>query len=261
MNEWRHKDTLLQTSRKTYSVVPERVVVNDNYEQLSGWKITVPKPLYKIYPKRNRQTVSKKNNPLLHNKLYPVISMGGRLDEEYDYVYDGGLSTRVPSCTALVESSQSTIKLKPCPSQCVPLTHLNPLVLDKSVAISDTVRHDLRRLVQMQMKPDIMYERILIEQRLRTMEMAGGQGALAFDLQQTPSHKSVHVQSINQQTNWHSPAKKKRAKNVYTKRKLLRNYTDPPAFKRTSNQHNDPMVRTSFSRLLESSSITFFNKK
>ena len=250
MNQCECIDSLLQTSNKIYSVVPDRVVTKDSLEQLSGWKLTASKPLYKIPAKRRKQVQTKKTNLPMHSKLYPAVVMGGRLNEDYDYIYDGGLSTRAQSCTPV----QSTTKL-PSLLHLVPaasLVNLNPLITDRSTAISDTARHSLRRLVQMQTKPDVTYERMLIEQRLREMSPLTSY---------TTSHdKPTHVQSIHQPPSSTKYSKKKKLTNSNAKR----NSTLPrsPAFKRKSSQQNDlTPLRTSFSRLLESSSITFCNNK
>ena len=89
--------------------------------------------------------------------------MSGYLDEDYSYVYRGGLSSEVrqdgvsyPLYRHFPTQTKSTIELEPV----IPYKHADP-----------STRTDISRIVSMQLKPEILVEHLLIENRLRTMSL------------------------------------------------------------------------------------------
>ncbi len=87
--------------------------------------------------------------------------MNGGLDEDYCYTYRGGLSSVTHPAGSLYKhfptQTRSTIELEPVAQYRYP---------DPSTQI------DISRIVSMQLKPEVLVEQLLIENRLRTMSMA-----------------------------------------------------------------------------------------
>lgn len=171
--EKRHLAVLLGSS-KLSNVYQESSVCTERRKTFCGWKAIRPSAVYTV-PPTPFATKKKKNVPEIElsrhvtfdstttvaNKDFPY--MNGHLDDEYSYVYGGGLrpeetASRYPSTYKYFPTqTRSTIELEPAVQYRCP---------DPSTQI------DISRIVSMQLKPEVLVEQLLIENRLRTMSLA-----------------------------------------------------------------------------------------
>ena len=171
---------LLRNSVKAYTKVPLSVVANSSRETACGWRLARPCAEYdlqngstkkQLVTVGTRTSLCKRHLAKANSGTSPVASLGGKLTESFDYVYSGGLSTKVRQCESREDPYQATTRPQ-LPSFANNFTPtLSPVVLCRSQLMSESVRRDLERLVQMQLKPDIAYEQMIIEQKLRNMDM------------------------------------------------------------------------------------------
>ena len=144
-------------------------------KQLCGWKQVRPSAAYVIpstpsMTRRKRvvqgaQACAGQQSQNVSAPSIPLVPpyMSGYLDEDYSYVYRGGLSSEARQDSAsyplyrhFPTQTKSTIELEPV----LPYRHADP-----------STRTDISRIVSMQLKPEILVEHLLIENRLRTMSL------------------------------------------------------------------------------------------
>ena len=173
-------NVLLQNSVKAYNKTPLSVAADSSREAACGWRLVRPCAEYDLQngsTKKHtlvvgtRTSLCKRKLSRTNSGFDPVVSLNGKLTEDFDYVYSGGLSTKVRQCRSREDSYQETTNPQ-LPSFAENFTStLSPVVLCRSQLMSESVRRDLERLVQLQLKPDIAFEQMIIDQKLRTMDL------------------------------------------------------------------------------------------
>lgn len=182
---------LLSLSSKPYDV--EMMKGLEDFS-VAGWQKVRPKADYDITlldPARiTRQRTTHHHHHLQHRKRRssslaskqspPELYMSGDLDESYSYVYREGLSKRgeqdssATSSSAPFPLSSPPYHLVTTPASAT-TQHKFPSVvqLDTTLPYSrstkEQVEMDLARLVALKLKPELLVEQIVIENRLRTM--------------------------------------------------------------------------------------------
>lgn len=249
--------------------------VTDNVSEIaSGWNLVQPRPVYqcqqhkakskKKYSKLTSNTTSKTH---LHKTLHEYTStMGGRLTEQYDYVYEGGLSSRVGGAETMPLPPKNHTHFHQHP----PRVTLIPVIIDRSERLSEQAHQELTHLAQRQLKPDLAYEQMIIEQQLRSIDLNKLPKSKVSRLSQPKppnhTHQKIPVQSIIKPPSGHGrhvthSTHKRKGRLKPFDWSVISDY-QPPAFKR-ENYHtsSEPALKTSISRLLESSSVVFSYKK
>ena len=266
--EERRLEEILLTFSQSYSSLP-RIVADKASDVSSGWKLIFPSPTYCLQlhatKKERKHLKYQSTKGQYHNQKTShgyTCTMGGHLNENSDYVYEGGLSSRVTAGN----STTSLPQLIPPPKQQPYRITLKPVTLNKRA------NHDITQIVDSQLKPDISYEQMLIEQNLQTLKLPD----CAFPIIQgvgescQPMKMPVHSVSIDQFPNvWRKDISVHRKK-VRKRRKDLNAFDWSVLHQSTSlirkngniySRKSENAVQTSFSRLLESSSVMFSIKE
>ena len=249
-------------------------IVTDSVSEIaSGWKLVQPRPVYqcqhtgKRKKKHSKLTSNTPSKTHLHKTLHEYTSiMGGRLTEQYDYIYEGGLSSRVGGAETMHLPSKNHTHSLRHPSRVT----LIPVILDRSERLSEQAHRELTHLAQRQLKPDLVYEQMIIEQQLRSFDLHRLPNFKASKLSQPKppnhTHQRIPIQSIVKSPSGHGQhvtqsTHKRKGKSKPFDWSVISNY-QPPAFKRDIyHSSSEPALKTSFSRLLESSSVIFSYKK
>lgn len=266
---------LITISFKSFHAPVSRIVTDNSSECACGWKLADGRPEY-ICTSKARRKKYPNSTPSRYNLCKSSITldaattstdtdkMGGKLTESLDYEYVGGLSNRVRGS----ESPAIPLEHPSQPVQYRTFT-LNPVLENRSDSMTETSRVDLSRLVQMQLRPDITYEQMIIEQRLRAMNLAiNSQPSLSITSlnKQSSTKPSVHTQSISEPpmqqhhpNNMHVKKQTATHRNKKTLRPIkwcsLTHHRQIPAFAKQSED-----FRSSFSRLLQRSSHMMLDK-
>ena len=249
--------------------------VTDNVSEIaSGWKLVQPRPVYqcqhhkaKSKKKHSKLTSNTPSKTHLHKTLHEYTStMGGRLTEQYDYIYEGGLSSRVGGAetTPLPPKNHTHFLQHP------PRVTLIPVIINRSERLSEQAHRELTHLAQRQLKPDLAYEQMIIEQQLRSIDLNKLSKMKVSKLSQPKppnhTHQKIPVQSIIKPPSGHGrhvthSTHKRKGRLKPFDWSVISNY-QPPAFKREDyHTSSEPALKTSFSRLLQSSSVVFSYKK
>ncbi len=137
-------------------------------------------------PATKKPKNSYKSRPSLHHARVggeesdPSHYMSGELDESFSYVYREG-DSREPHLPAVASGPASRIPESVHPYY-PPVFNLDPVLPYKSQEkMSPELRIDLARIVAMQLKPELLVEQIVIENRLRTMTPADVQRHLNLE--------------------------------------------------------------------------------
>ena len=255
---------LLAVSNKVYSTPLLHSVSDGISESICGWRLAKPRPEYHLPVRRKKRIGGIGIGHVTSNtQLYKPSStslMSGKVTNEFDYVYDGGLSNKV------MKSNSNT----PVPGYTYSNVTLNPILINRSESMNKTARHDLQKLLKMQLKPDIAYEQMIIEQQLQSMDLNGlSQFSFDYDKAVKPqAHHSIPMQLIKEspkrfsQSDRHVPKQGIRPKRPKLKPfKWSLSAEQPTAFMRGNHHTSEPVLKTSFSRFLQSSSVMFSHKK
>lgn len=164
---------LFSCSGAPYGYLRRGLVADLPEEIVCGWKPVRPCAQYDCTRTGRRRRGAAAPSPLLqqavpHNSDFPYMS--GQLDENFSYVYKGGLSRR------------GTGEQPPPPGHAFPRSPVHPachtqtIVLDppipyRSSQMEPTARTELAKIVALQLKPELLVEQIIIENRLRTMSL------------------------------------------------------------------------------------------
>lgn len=163
--------TLLAQSSPPY----KRVLAGLEETDVKGWRNIRPGAVYNLRvphqpppgARRNRGVV-RASKPRASESSQPAWTdttsyMSGELDRSYNYVYRGGLSKHAGGSEPL-----PYLPLPPLPaSQCRAYSCVH---LDTALSRNRQPERDmLARIVAMQLKPELLVEQIVIENRLRTM--------------------------------------------------------------------------------------------
>lgn len=180
LHSWTERETcslqaLLSCSSEPFSALHEGSVTNVPAEISCGWRPVPPRASYscsKACRKRrsgyNLQTSPTPAHNRDHSTQWPYMS--GQLDHAYSYSYTGGLSGR-----AQLQADQSRVQL---PSQPPAACHRQVINLDpvispyRTAAQVERARQELSAILTMQLKPELLVEQLIIENRLRTMSLS-----------------------------------------------------------------------------------------
>ena len=168
---------LLMEDRKLWSH-PCIELVSDRVEEMCcGWKPVRPSATYDLRkPTNNKRrkaaaTLTAANTLSVNVKNDKSPYMSGDLDEKYSYVYDGGLSSRAEGSGPHGSSLDAHFSSRP-------RNHVQTVTLEPSAANEASVqalahcRDELSRILALQLKPELLVEQLIIENRLRTMSLA-----------------------------------------------------------------------------------------
>ena len=177
---------LLTEERKLWSR-PSTELVSDRVEEMCcGWKPVRSSATYNLRkPATNKRrkaasatlnaaSVTLSVNPKYDKSLEKRSYMSGELDENYFYVYRGGLSSRVTHEAGAVYTGSILDFHFSSP----PRRHVQTVTLEPSAAHEASVhalahcRDELSRILALQLKPELLVEQLIIENRLRTMSLA-----------------------------------------------------------------------------------------
>lgn len=145
---------------------------------LFGWRLVRPSAAYVITP----HTASKRRSVSVHgietpterkseqasiHTDYPRHSddlsyMSGYIDENYSYVYKDGVSSKITN------GRPSSL---PTMYKCFPKVDLGPVFPYRHP--DPNTQSDIAKIVAMQLKPELVVEQLIIENRLRTMSLTG----------------------------------------------------------------------------------------
>ena len=254
-------EKLLFLSVEAYSKPLLPHVSDDPSEVLCGWRLAKPRPEYRIQArkKHRRQAAgvgaggSTSHLPstthLIQNR---TKVMRGKLDSDCNYVYDIEVSAHSKMGPAL---------------RGPPLAHcivLNPVIVDRSESLSESARTDIERLAKMQLKPDIAHEQMIIDEKLKSLDFNCKTNLqMHFQRRPPPTHQPVPVKDPFNDHFYRHCKKRTRRKSKGNSKTRAKNFdwsllrTNAPSFRNDSK----PALRSSFSRLLESSSVMFSYKK
>lgn len=98
--------------------------------------------------------------------------MSGELDENYTYVYKGGLSDRAEGGASENTRTQYPFHCPPQLQKHVQTVTLEPSLSNDASAHEASCRAELSRILSLQLKPELLVEQLIIENRLRTMSLA-----------------------------------------------------------------------------------------
>ncbi len=180
MHSWRKSEapllkTLLTRSEADNATMTNVPVTNHSEELCCGWKPARPRAEYDITrPSKKQQrrplgTLPPAQPLAQGTTTYGVAHayMSGKLDENYDYTYKGGLSSR----------AYSESPMHPIRATHPPPPHPHTFVLDpvlpyrRTLDMDTSSRAQLEHILAMQMKPELLVEQLIIENRLRTMSL------------------------------------------------------------------------------------------
>lgn len=136
---------------------------------IRGWRNIRPGAVYDLSSRHQAQQQPRRttrgnkprswsSQPARRDTTDPSSYMSGELDRSYNYVYKGGLSKQAGSMEPLppLSTSQHTT------------VHLDPALRYHS---NGPEQHILAKIVAMQLKPELLVEHIIIENRLRQMNI------------------------------------------------------------------------------------------
>lgn len=247
------------------------VTADDTSETLSGWHLASPRPQYKLGGKQRKpQPISKNYTP-----LQPVINsppaikgkgMTGKLTEEYDYIYEGR--------SIQLQNGSSKLQQQPpkhdSPHHIIPQLVLNPLVtLDRSDTMTRKARNNIHKLAQLQMKTDVFYEQMIIDEKLKRIgfntpirdgPQAGKtkHAAAAGLCSKSASEPYTQPMDVLSPLNVICQGSKSDT-NIHSQRKPHRKFKKPRPLDWTIMGQPPAAVKSSFSRLLQSSSVILKN--
>ena len=170
---------LLKEDRKLWERLCTEQVSDRAEEMCCGWKAVRPSATYDLTrpPRRKKapaatalytaSTVSVRSRNDDSDGKRP--NMSGELDENCSYIYKGGLSSRADTGNDAAAAS------RPSPQ---PQRHVQTVTLEPSTANYTSAnalvncRDELSRILALQLKPELLVEQLIIENRLRTMSLA-----------------------------------------------------------------------------------------
>lgn len=198
--------------------------VSDQAEEMCcGWKMTRPSAAYdltKTGSKRKKAVPALPVADTLTNNDMNYTYMSGELDENYEYVYKGGLSNRADQKSGSASAAEISIQMQP--QRHVQTVTLEPSQLSDASAHTQALascRAELSRILSLQVKPELLVEQLIIENRLRTMSLSafpvvGGNDSQCRRNERAYSHSTPALWTLpNTHVNYLSPRHKTREKN------------------------------------------------
>lgn len=170
--------------------------------------------------------------------------MSGELDENYTYVYKGGLSSRAETMQrsgSAITCAAGSVQ-NPFHAQLQRKKHVQTVTFEPSLP-SDASAHmqalancrsELSRILSLQMKPELLVEHLIIENRLRAMSLAAFPVLESTDSHvrrndRTYSHSTPALGSLpNTHVNYQSPRHRQyHGKERHSRTKSLRHEAKP----------------------------------
>lgn len=198
--------------------------VSDRAEEMCcGWKMTRPSAAYdltKTGSKRKKAVPTLPVADTLTDNDINYTYMSGELDENYKYVYKGGLSNRADQKSGIASAAERSIQTQP--QRHVQTVTLEPSQLNDASAHVQALascRAELSRILSLQVKPELLVEQLIIENRLRAMSLSafpvlGGIDSQCRRNERTYSHSTPALWTLsNTHVNYLSPRHKTREKN------------------------------------------------
>lgn len=176
MHSWDKREAaslkaLLSFSEVPYSSVDAGPVANHPAEGTCGWKSVRPCAEYdctvRAGKKRTTKCPAASNRFPAQNQGVDLSYMTGHLDENFSYTYPRGGRASMPKYGTR-DSSQYPVPQPTCRRQ---LLSLNPVVPFRSAQLGQDAHTELATIMAQQMKPELLVEQIIIENRLRTMSL------------------------------------------------------------------------------------------
>ena len=182
---------LLRENAKVWRPLRSEPVSDQTEEMCCGWKLVRPSAEYdltrsrrkkKIYPVgavANTLSLAPEEGPTGVQHPY----MSGELDENFSYVYKGGLSPRASAEYTLTSSTEDSLDQRSRSSAALAQYHTQTVVLEPQMLPSHCSgqtqvealarsRAELAKILALQLKPELLVEQLIIENRLRTMSLA-----------------------------------------------------------------------------------------
>ena len=195
MHQWTKREQralklLVSSSPQPYDNRLSDVAANTAVENTCGWTNTRPCPVYNVCTTTVRKRNSKQSHPVLvggggglanhlgvknkHTTGGAEQSyMSGTLTEDFRYLYKGGVSSRGQGESLHeVQSSSSLPAHPPSYHKHTLALDLQPLIAYRSSQMDARERSQLANVVAMQMKPELLIEQLIIENRLKTMSLS-----------------------------------------------------------------------------------------
>lgn len=251
-----------------------RDVKNTSDEVAHGWNLAFPFAQYIPRSKKDRRHKNRPNG--LFSDLIQKTDdgsrflMGGHFNDDYNYVYEGGLRTCNSLGYSIKDTQENTTATKPFVSKHGPGLggNLPPIALQKSLKLE---RHtDLSHLMASRLKPDILLDKITIEQSLFLHNLPGDNiPPFQFSFSQdacVKGTKGMNLRPRQQPFLWCG----QNSLPQVTKQTFLNRKRKQHKLFDWSTVHKSPATflregsicpQMSFSRLLQSSSVVFSSKK
>lgn len=152
------------------------VVTNKAEEMNGGWEAVRPCAEYDftVAGRRRRPHGVAASHLMIGERgedwsaMYPYMS--GQLNEDFSYVYTGELSSKTHGNSAS-HFNPPPVPLPP-PNYHAQTFPLDPVTPYRSSQLDPSARSDLANIISMQLKPELLVEQLIIENRLRTMSLA-----------------------------------------------------------------------------------------
>lgn len=176
---------LLRENAKLWRPLRSEPVSDHTEEMCCGWKLVRPSAEYDLTRTRRKKktfpvgAVTPEEGPTGAQCSY----MSGELDENFSYVYKGGLSPRASKEYTLTSSTEDSIDQRSRSSAAMAQCHRQTVVLEPHMlsphysgqaqmeALAKN-RAELAKILALQLKPELLVEQLIIENRLRTMSLA-----------------------------------------------------------------------------------------
>ena len=247
-------EMLLIIGSKAFTNPLLKSVSDDTNEALCGWRLARPRPEYRITNKKKYKRTggggkgSMTSLPSFTKLPHKQKTMNGRLTEDYDYIYESRSS----------DMKSKTMSLLPQPvASNSTVSFLNPILVNRSESLSQDSRNNIQKLAQRQLKSDIAYEQMIIDEKLKTIDMNSISGLKMNGMfEKKKKEQDVLSNATFKNKKWRGPVKP-RVNPMPRPLDLTLIQGHTPSFK----MRNKPALRSSFSRLLESSSVLYSDKK
>ena len=176
MHSWDKREAaslkaLLSFSEVPYSSVDAGPLTNHPAEATRGWKSVRPCAEYNCTAKASKKRTTKypaaPHRFRTQNQEADFAYMTGRLDENFSYTYPRGGRASTTKYGALYNPQYPGTQ----PTYHRRLLSLNPVVPFRSAQLEPDAQTGLAAIMAMQMKPELLVEQIIIENRLRTMSL------------------------------------------------------------------------------------------
>lgn len=194
--------------------------VGDQAEEMCcGWKATRPSATYELTKTRSSSKRRKvvpappatNTLPQGSNDAKECPYMSGELDKNYTYVYKGGLSDRGETRRRASAAADTALPMQPQLQKHVQTVTLEPNNASPHMQELARCRAELSRIMSLQVKPELLVEQLIIENRLRAMSLSafpvlGGIDSQCRNNERAYSHSTPVLWTLpNTHVNYLSP--------------------------------------------------------